>query len=121
MLLFAWVYYVTPNVEHRRFRWITPGAVAGVIVWLLTSWAFFSYVERFSTINATYGAFAAAVILLVWLWLTNAALLFAPYSTPRSSARRSYRRECPSRRPSGCRRSNEAAAQEAGTGQARRA
>jgi membrane protein len=47
-----------------------------VIVWLLASWGFFSYVERFSTINATYGAFAAAVILLVWLWLTNAALLF---------------------------------------------
>jgi len=76
MLVFAWVYYVTPNVQHRAFKWITPGAVVGVIVWLAASAAFFFYVSNFASINATYGTFAAAVILLVWLWLTNAALLF---------------------------------------------
>ena len=76
MLVFAWVYYVTPNVQHRAFKWITPGAVVGVIVWLGASAAFFFYVSNFGSINATYGTFAAAVILLVWLWLTNAALLF---------------------------------------------
>lgn len=75
MLVFAWVYYVTPNVQHRTFKWITPGAVVGVLVWLCSSAAFFFYVSNIGTINATYGAFAAAVVLLVWLWLTNSALL----------------------------------------------
>ncbi len=76
MLVFAWVYYVTPNVQHRTFKWITPGAIVGVLVWLCSSAAFFLYVSNIGTINATYGAFTAAVILLVWLWLTNSALLF---------------------------------------------
>lgn len=76
MVVFASVYYVTPNVQHRTFKWITPGAVVGVAVWLCSSAAFFFYVSKIGTINATYGAFTAAVILLVWLWLTNSALLF---------------------------------------------
>jgi membrane protein len=76
LLVYAVVYYAAPNVEVRRFRWITPGAVVGVITWILASALFFVYVSNFSSYSATYGAFAAAVILLVWLWLTNVALLF---------------------------------------------
>jgi membrane protein len=76
MLIYAIVYYAAPNVEVRRFRWITPGAVVGVVLWLLASGAFFVYVSNFSSYSATYGAFAAVVILLVWLWLSNVALLF---------------------------------------------
>jgi membrane protein len=76
MLIYAIVYYAAPNVEIRRFRWITPGAVFGVVTWILASGLFFLYVSNFSSYSATYGAFAAAVILLVWLWLTNVVLLF---------------------------------------------
>jgi membrane protein len=75
MLIYAVVYYAAPNVEVPRFRWITPGAVFGVVAWILASALFFVYVSNFSSYAATYGAFAAAVILLVWLWLTNVVLL----------------------------------------------
>lgn len=75
-LIYAVVYYAAPNVEIRRWQWITPGAVFGVLAWILASAAFFVYVSNFSSYNATYGAFASVVILLVWLWLTNVVLLF---------------------------------------------
>lgn len=76
MLVYAVVYFAAPNVEVRRFRWITPGAIFGVTMWIIASVLFFLYVSNFSSYNATYGAFAGAVILLVWLWLTNVVLLF---------------------------------------------
>jgi membrane protein len=76
MLIYAIVYYAAPNVEVRRWQYITPGAVFGVALWILASAGFFVYVSGFSTYSATYGAFAAVVILLIWLWLTNSVLLF---------------------------------------------
>ena len=76
MTLYAIVYYASPNVEVRHFRWITPGAIVGVVLWIVASGLFFLYVSNFSSYSATYGAFAGAVILLVWLWVTNLALLF---------------------------------------------
>jgi membrane protein len=76
MLIYAIVYYAAPNVEVRKFRWITPGAVVGVLLWLLASGAFFVYVSNFSSYSATYGAFATVIILLIWLWLSNVVLLF---------------------------------------------
>ena len=76
MLAFGWIYYVTPDVEQRAFRWLTPGAAAGVAVWLAASAAFSFYLSRFGAVNATYGSFAAAIVLIVWLWLSNVALLF---------------------------------------------
>ena len=76
LLAFSFVYYVTPDVRQRGFRWITPGAAAGVAVWIAASAAFAEYLSRFNSINVTYGSFAAAIILLFWLWLTNVALLF---------------------------------------------
>ena len=76
ILIYAVVYFAAPNVEIRRFRWISPGALFGVLAWLLASLGFFFYVANFGSYQATYGAFAAAVILLVWLWLTNLVLLF---------------------------------------------
>lgn len=63
-------------MEQRAFRWITPGAAAGVTLWLLASAAFSVFLAHFSSFNVTYGSFAAAIILLIWLWLTNVALLF---------------------------------------------
>jgi membrane protein len=76
MTIYAIVYYAAPNVEVRHFRWITPGAVFGVLTSIVASGAFFFYVANFSSYSATYGAFAGAVILLVWLWLANVVLLF---------------------------------------------
>ena len=76
MLIYAIVYYAAPNVEVPRFQFISPGAVVGVLAWILASAGFFFYVSNFSSYSATYGAFAAVVILLVWLWLTNLVLLF---------------------------------------------
>jgi membrane protein len=75
LLVYAITYYAAPDVAERRFRWISPGALAGVSLWLLLSWAFFLYVATFPRYSIIYGAFAAIVILLVWIWLTNLALL----------------------------------------------
>ena len=76
LLVFSFIYYVTPDVRQRAFRWITPGALVGVGVWLIASAAFSTYLANFKSFNVTYGSFAAAIILLVWLWLTNVALIF---------------------------------------------
>jgi membrane protein len=76
MLVFSFVYYVTPDVRQRSFRWVMPGAVAGVIVWLVGSAGFSIYVSRVADFGAIYGAFAGAIVLVAWLWLTNVALLF---------------------------------------------
>lgn len=76
MLIYAIVYYAAPNVEIRRWQYITPGAVSGVLAWILASAAFFVYVSELATYSATYGAFATVVILLVWLYLTNLVLVF---------------------------------------------
>lgn len=75
MLVFAFVYYVTPDVRQRAFRWVTPGAVVGVLLWLVGSLGFSAFVSQIANVGALYGAFAGAIVLVAWLWLTNAALL----------------------------------------------
>jgi membrane protein len=75
MVLYAVIYYAAPNVEVRDFKLITPGAVFGVVTWIVASIGFFFYVSNFSSYGATYGAFAGAVILLVWLWLSSFVML----------------------------------------------
>jgi membrane protein len=75
LLVFSFLYFVTPDVEQRAFGWITPGAAVGVTLWLLASAGFSVFIGHFSSFNVTYGSFAAAIILLIWLWLTNVALL----------------------------------------------
>jgi membrane protein len=76
MLVFAFVYYVTPDVAKRSFRQVAPGAAVGVLLWLAASAAFSVYVSRIADVGALYGAFAGAIVLVAWLWLTNVALLF---------------------------------------------
>jgi membrane protein len=75
VLVFSFLYYVTPDVEQRSFRWVTPGAVVGVALWLLASWAFARYVSTIADVGAIYGAFAGAIVLVGWIWLSNVALL----------------------------------------------
>lgn len=76
LAVYAIVYRAAPNVKVDRLEWITPGALFGVAVWLAASALFFVYVANFGSYDKTYGTFAGAVILLVWLWLTNVTLLF---------------------------------------------
>jgi membrane protein len=75
MLVFAFVYYVTPDVQQRSFRWVTPGAAVGVLLWLAASFGLSAYVSKVADVGAIYGTFAGAIVLVAWLWLTNVALL----------------------------------------------
>ena len=76
MLVFSFLYYVTPDVQQRSFRWVTPGAAAGVLLWLLASLGLSVYISNIADVGAAYGAFAAPIVLVGWLWLSNVALLF---------------------------------------------
>jgi membrane protein len=76
VLIVALLYYVTPNVKQPRFRWISIGAVMAIVVWALASLAFGFYVANFSSYSKTYGSLAGVIVFLLWLWITNLALLF---------------------------------------------
>ena len=76
MTIFSGLYYVTPNVRQRGFRWITPGSVLGVILWVIVSIGFSLYVSHLGSYNATYGSLGAVVVFLIWLWISNIAVLF---------------------------------------------
>jgi membrane protein len=75
MLMFAILYWAAPNVKHPRFQWISPGAVAGVLLWIVASAAFAFYVASFASYNKTYGALGGVIVFLVWLWISNIAIL----------------------------------------------
>jgi membrane protein len=74
-LILAILYYAAPNVRQPGFRWITPGSILAVAVWIVASAAFALYVANFGSYNETYGSLGAVVIFLVWLWLTNVSVL----------------------------------------------
>lgn len=73
--MFAILYYSAPNARLPGFRWITPGGLLALCLWLLASVGFAVYVANFGSYNQTYGALGAIIVLLVWLWITNLALL----------------------------------------------
>ena len=75
MLVFSFIYFITPDVQQRSWRWVTPGAVIGVVLWLLASWGFSTYISRLADVGALYGTFTGAILLVAWIWLTNVALL----------------------------------------------
>jgi membrane protein len=74
-LMFAILYWAAPNVRHPGFAWISPGGVFAVAVWVIASGLFALYVAEFSSYNKTYGSLAAIVVFLVWLWISNIAVL----------------------------------------------
>lgn len=76
VLVVALLYYATPNVRQPRFRWVSIGALLAVVTWAVATAAFGFYVANFSSYDKTYGALAGVVVFLLWLWLTNLALLF---------------------------------------------
>jgi membrane protein len=75
-LMFAILYYAAPNVKHPKFRWVSPGGLVAVVLWIVASAAFAFYVASFSSYNETYGALGGVIIFLIWLWITNVAVLF---------------------------------------------
>jgi membrane protein len=75
-LMIAVLYYATPNVRLRGFKWVSPGAGVAILVAIVASAAFAFYVANFGSYNKTYGALAGVVIFLIWFWLINVALLF---------------------------------------------
>jgi membrane protein len=73
--ILAILYWASPNVRQPGFRWVTPGGLIAVALWVLASGAFAFYVANFSSYNKTYGALASVIIFLVWLWITNTVIL----------------------------------------------
>jgi membrane protein len=73
--MFALLYWAAPNVKHPKFRWVSPGGVIAVIVWVIASAAFAFYVANFGSYNKTYGALGGVIVFLVWLWISNIAVL----------------------------------------------
>lgn len=76
VLIVAVLYYATPNVKQPKFRWISIGAVFAIVVWIIASAGFGLYVAMFSSYDKTYGSLAGIIVFLLWLWITNLALLF---------------------------------------------
>jgi membrane protein len=76
VVIVALLYYATPNVKQPKFRWISVGALVAIITWIVASALFGFYVANFSSYNKTYGSLAGVIVFLLWLWITNLALLF---------------------------------------------
>lgn len=74
MLIVALLYWASPNVK-RGFRWVSPGSILAVIIWLVASALFALYVANFSSYDRTYGSLAAVIVFLIWLWISNIAIL----------------------------------------------
>jgi membrane protein len=75
LLMIALLYYSSPNVKLPAFKWVTAGSILAVVVWLVASAAFAFYVANFGSYNKTYGALGGVIVFLVWLWITNVAIL----------------------------------------------
>ena len=76
LLIFGVLYYTAPNARIRGVRWVTVGALLALVAWIVASVAFAIYVANFGSYNKTYGALGGVVVFLLWMWLTNVAILF---------------------------------------------
>ncbi|RZU17997.1 YihY/virulence factor BrkB family protein [Streptomyces sp. BK239] len=74
-IMIALLYWATPNVKGRGFKWITPGSVLALLIWLIASAGFAFYAANFASYNKTYGTLAGVIVFLVWLWISNIAIL----------------------------------------------
>jgi len=74
--MIAVLYYASPNVKLRGFKWVTPGSLVAIVIWIVASAAFALYVANFGSYDKTYGTLGGLVALLVWFWITNLAILF---------------------------------------------
>jgi membrane protein len=76
LMIIAVLYYASPNVKLRGFRWVTPGSIVALAAWLIASALFAVYVANFGSYDKTYGTLGGIVVMLMWLWITNLAILF---------------------------------------------
>ncbi|MWV59860.1 YihY/virulence factor BrkB family protein [Rathayibacter sp. VKM Ac-2754] len=76
VVIIAVLYYFAPNIRQPKFRWISTGALLALAIWLIASVGFAFYVANFSNYNKTYGSLGAVIVFLLWIWITNIALLF---------------------------------------------
>jgi len=76
IVMVALLTYFGPNVQHPKFRWITPGSALGLLILIVASVGFAFYVGNFGSYNATYGTLGGVIVFLIWLWIANLALLF---------------------------------------------
>ncbi|MGC3002219.1 YihY/virulence factor BrkB family protein [Streptomyces sp. G35A] len=74
-IMIALLYWASPNAKIKGFKWITPGSFVALLIWLLASAAFAFYVANFGSYNKTYGTMAGVIVFLIWLWITNLAIL----------------------------------------------
>jgi membrane protein len=87
--MFSLLYWAAPNVKQRGFKWITPGGVLAVVLWVAASAGFAFYVSNFGSYNKTYGALGGVIVFLMWLWISNiAALLGVEFNAELERARR---------------------------------
>jgi membrane protein len=73
--MFALLFWASPNAKQPGLRWVSPGALVAVIVWVVASAGFAFYVANFGSYNKTYGALAGVIVFLMWLWISNIAVL----------------------------------------------
>ncbi|MFI5672838.1 YihY/virulence factor BrkB family protein [Streptomyces sp. NPDC051704] len=74
-IMIALLYWAAPNAKGRGFKWVTPGSLLALLIWMAASAGFAFYVANFASYNKTYGTLAGVIIFLVWLWITNLAIL----------------------------------------------
>src|ERR1700741_4981926 len=75
IMMISVLFYAAPNAKLAGFKWVSPGALLPIVVWLIASALFAFYVSNFSSYDKTYGTLGGVVVFLVWMWLTNTALL----------------------------------------------
>ncbi len=75
MVMVAILYWASPNAKQPGFKWVSPGGVFGVLLWLVASAVFAFYVAHFASYNKTYGTLAGVIVFLVWIWISNIAIL----------------------------------------------
>jgi membrane protein len=92
LVSFAGLMHYGPNVTHPRWRFLTFGSVAAIVIWLFASGAFAFYVSQFGSYNKTWGSLAAVVVMLTWLWLSSAALLLGAEISAETERSRELRR-----------------------------
>ncbi len=95
--MFAFLYWAAPNVKQPGFKFISPGGVVALVIWIIASLLFAFYVATFASYNKTYGSMGGVIVFLVWLWITNIAILFG--AELNSELQRSQQREAGERAP----------------------
>lgn len=76
IIVVAVLYYWSPNVKQPKFTWVSGGSILALVIWIIASVGFGFYVGNFSNYNATYGSLGGVIVFLLWIWITNNALLF---------------------------------------------